>query len=77
MQTGEASVREKQDQRERRDLSNVMKARGHGEAMVVGSNEDGALDVKQEQPRERKRDVFKKLFSDDAQKKRLSRMMDN
>ena len=78
MQTGEASVLEKQDQRERRDLSKVMamKEMGHGEARVVGgsSSTAGTKEVK-ERPRERKRDLFRKLFSDDAQKRRLAREM--
>ena len=78
LQTGEASVLEKQDQRERRALSKVMamKDMGHGEASVVGgsSRVTGTEEVK-ERSRERKRDLFRKLFSDDAQKRRLAREM--
>jgi hypothetical protein len=85
MQTGEASVLEKQDQRERRDLSRVMAGHGkeevkHGEAKLVGGNETSTSaeeeEVKQ-QPRERKRDVFRRLFGDEAQKRRLEREMGN
>jgi hypothetical protein len=78
LQTGEASVLENQDQRGRRDLAKVMamKEMGHGEASVVGgsSRTTGAEEVK-ERPRERKRDLFRKLFGDDAQKRRFAREM--
>jgi len=77
MQTGEASVREKQDQRERRDLSKAMKASGHGEASVVTDKEDNKVDVWRDQPRARKRDMFKRLFKDDAQQKPPAQMTDN
>jgi hypothetical protein len=74
MQTGEASVQEKRDMKERRHLDRAM---GHGEARVVGGNDYGSVDVKQDAPRERKRDKFRKLFSDDVHKKRLERTMRN
>jgi hypothetical protein len=79
MQTSEASVREKQEQRERRGLANAMKGTGDGEATMVGGSgvEDDGVNVKQERPRGRKRDALKRLFRDDAQQKRLSRMMEN
>lgn len=91
MQSGEASVLEKRDQRERRKLAKAMAGHGHGhgevkhgEAKLVGGNEDENEDLKgakeeeiKEQPRERKRDVLRRLFGDEAQKRRLEREMGN
>lgn len=56
----------------------AVKEIGHGEARVVGgSSSTAGTEEAKERLRERKRDLFRKLFSDDAQNRRLAREMWN